>query len=465
MVLNNLNDQVELRFGLFGKLLPLLVLVLGIVILFLTGWVHTRTLWFPPLAGFLVALIIAKNPEKCADAFLFGMTKKMVATVIMAWSLASIMGNLLQATGLVDGLVWLGFTFNVPGSIMPLVTLIVACLFATATGTSMGAIAAITPLMFPVGVGLGANPILMIGALVSGAFFGDNIAPISDTTIASATTQETDIPTVVKTRLKYAFVALGIAAVLYVIFGISTSQVVSDTAAPLAEVVPNGLIMLIVPIVLIVVMFRGFPIVPALMFSNAFGIVLGLITGLLMPAQVLFVDLSEGIFRGVIYSGINSMLPLIMFSILLLGLVGVFEKSGLFEDILTRISRTVKTAARTEFSIFVVTIIGNIITAGSARSIMAVGPIAKALSDKQNLAPHRAANILDAVAVGTIMFIPYNPVVMATYQLAIASGVITAAELPSIIHAMPYFFYGYLLVAVILFSIIVGWGREYKNND
>ena len=96
----------------------------------------------------------------------------------------------------------------------------------------------------------------MIGALVSGAFFGDNIAPISDTTIASAYTQGAEIKTVVQSRLKYAFVAAAFAAVMLVIFGLSTAAETATAAELAKEVSPMGLIMIVVPAVLIFLMFR-----------------------------------------------------------------------------------------------------------------------------------------------------------------------------------------------------------------
>jgi Na+/H+ antiporter NhaC len=256
----------------------------------------------------------------------------------MAWILAAIMGRLLRATGLVDSLVWLGVNVGVGGGMLPLATFIIAALFSTATGSFGGSIAAIGPLMLPVGVGLGASPLVMIGSLMSGAFFGDNIAPISDTTIASAYTQGAEIKEVVQSRLKYAFVAAGFAAVMFVIFGLATKSD-SATAAVLArEVSPRGLIMIVVPALLIFLMFRGVHLITALMTSNAFGIVLGLVTGLLTPKGILFADPSAGQFSGVLYSGINGMLPIIMFTMLLLGLVGVFDKAGLFDRILNRVA-------------------------------------------------------------------------------------------------------------------------------
>ena len=214
------SERLEFRMGMFGAFLPLITLLGVILALVLTGWVHTKTLWVACLAAQLVAIILAKKPSEASEALLWGMSRKMVAVMAMAWILAGIMGKLLQASGLVDSLVWLGVNMGVSGAFLPLITFIVAALFSTATGTSGGSIAAIGPLMLPVGVGLGANALVMIGALVSGAFFGDNIAPISDTTIIASLASGCSHIDHVKTQLPYALISGAIALFLFVGFGV-----------------------------------------------------------------------------------------------------------------------------------------------------------------------------------------------------------------------------------------------------
>ncbi len=457
------SDRLEFRMGMFGAFLPLLTLLGVILALVLTGWVHTKTLWVACLAAMLVAIVLAKKPGEASEAILLGMSRKMIAVMTMAWILAGIMGKLLRVSGLVNSLVWLGVNAGVSGAFLPLITFIVAALFSTATGTSGGSIAAIGPLMLPVGVGLGANPLVMIGALVSGAFFGDNIAPISDTTIASAYTQGAEIKTVVKSRLKYAFVAAGFSMIMFIIFGL-TMQSGSSAASVLSKAAgPKGLIMLIVPAVLIYIMYKGVHLVTALMTTNALGIVVGLAAGLLKPKDILFADVAAKKFGGILYSGINGMLPIIMFTMLLLGLVGVFDKAGLFQLILDKVSPFTKKVRNAELSIFILTIVGNIITAGSARSIVAIGPLAKELGDRHNLAPKRNANIMDALATGTIMFVPYNPGVMLTFGIAMTTGIVGSDF--NIIQAMPFFFHGMGLFGVMLIAILTGWGREFKTEE
>ena len=224
-----------------------------------------------------------------------------------------------------------------------------------------------------------------------------------------------------------------------------------------------GLIMIIIPAVLIYIMYKGVHLVTALMTTNALGIVLGLVAGLLKPTSILFADVPAKKFGGILYSGINGMLPIIMFTMLLLGLVGIFDKAGLFQLILDKVSPFTKKVRNAELSVFILTIIGNIITAGSARSIVAIGPLAKELADRHNLAPKRNANIMDALATGTIMFVPYNPGVMLTLGIAMSTGIVASDF--NIIQAFPFFFHGMGLFGVMLIAILTGWGREYKDEE
>ncbi len=84
---------------------------------------------------------------------------------------------------------------------------LICCLVSTATGTSLGTMILCAPLLYPAAAGLGTDPVILMGAVIGGATFGDNISPVSDTTIASASTQGADIGGVVRSRLKYAFPA------------------------------------------------------------------------------------------------------------------------------------------------------------------------------------------------------------------------------------------------------------------
>ncbi|EKC57687.1 Na+/H+ antiporter NhaC, partial [human gut metagenome] len=136
-----------------------------------------------------------------------GLKNDTLCVIIFAFLLAGILSQELRQSGLIQGLTWLVMKLGLSAGFLPLVAFLVCLLISTACGTSNGAIVAVLPVLLPVAASVGANPSVVVGAIVSGAIFGDNLAPISDTTIASALTQDAEVRDVVRTRLPYSLIA------------------------------------------------------------------------------------------------------------------------------------------------------------------------------------------------------------------------------------------------------------------
>src|SRR6056297_1012807 len=199
-------------------------------ILFFIVWAVAQTaLWRISdtsglVAGMLIGLIVGMFFVKgswtgYANTLFEGMTQPVAVTAIVAWLWAGMFADTLQAGGFVGGLVWLADAFGIGATLFPALTFLLAAVLATGIGTGYGTTVAFVALFFPAGVLLGANPVLLFGAILSGAVFGDNLAPVSDTTIVSAVTQDADIGGVVASRFKYAIVAAVLAFVSYLVAG------------------------------------------------------------------------------------------------------------------------------------------------------------------------------------------------------------------------------------------------------
>lgn len=455
-------QRLEFRGGLFGLVLPFLVLFVGIMSLALTGRALPMAFWVPTLAGILLAIVLSKDPRACASAIVKGMSSEMVAIMLMAWFLAGIIAELMKVTGLVQGLIWLGISIGLEGAFFPLVTFAIGCLLSTATGTAIGTVIALGPILYPVGVALGANPPVMVAAIVCAAYFGDNIAPVSDTTIASAYTQGTDVSRVVRTRLKYALTAAGISCVLFVLFG-GGGETVADGVSQIGELSPEGLLMLVVPVVLIAMMFRGSHLIIALMYSGVLGIIVGILSGLLDPASLLVIDMEQFRVGGVIVDGINGLMDIAIFAFLLMGLVGLLEKGGFLEMVTERTKKLTDTPRNSELTISAVLILINLLTVASTIVIIMVGPLARKILVQENgISPERSANILDAVSAGAMCLIPYGFGPLLAYMFAGGSGMPVDFSLVSVV---PYMFHGWALLAVMAFAIFSGWGRDYLSDE
>ena len=110
-------------------------------------------------------------------------------------------------------------TTGAQGGVFVMLVFLAAMLFALGTGTSTGTCIALSPVVYPAGYFLGADPAMLGLAILSGAAFGDNLAPISDTTIVSAYTQGAEMRDVVRSRFPLAISAASISAVVFLVFG------------------------------------------------------------------------------------------------------------------------------------------------------------------------------------------------------------------------------------------------------
>ena len=141
------------------------------------------------ILGLIIGLFFVKGSrEDYANAALDGMTKQVAAAAVAAWLLAGMFSATLQQGEFVQGLIWAASLLHVGPVLFPAITFVLAGIFSTGVGTGFGTVVAFTAVFLPAGVILGANPRLLFGAILSGGALGDNLAPVSDTTIVSAVT-------------------------------------------------------------------------------------------------------------------------------------------------------------------------------------------------------------------------------------------------------------------------------------
>lgn len=242
--------RIEFRFGKFGKLAPLMVAAAMILwAAFSQSNVNGYVLAF--FAALVAGVLFAKDEKAYGEALVYGLSKPMFGVIVMAVILAAISGKLISASGVVQTIAVYVVAAGFTGKLFVAASFLITCLLAFATGTSVGTYFVVIPILFPVGVMAGAAPEFMIGAIVSGAAFGDNLGPISDTTIASSATQHADLGTVVKTRMRYSLPAAAGALVLFLLFSKTTDDgAITSSAAGTAK--PISLVMLVVPAVIIV---------------------------------------------------------------------------------------------------------------------------------------------------------------------------------------------------------------------
>ena len=181
----------------------------------------------------------------------------------------------------------------------------------------------------PFGAALGCDVPLMAGAILSGAIFGDNLAPVSDVAIISAMTQTDkfgkplDLGRVVKTRFPFAVIALIIALPFYALGG-SASE---PSAALNAAADPMRLLMLIPVVLLIYIAIKMRDALHAVTMATVAGLIIGLLTGVIEPSQIVRVE--NGSISGILTGGIANVSGIMLMCLALFGFTGVIEHAGL----------------------------------------------------------------------------------------------------------------------------------------
>jgi Na+/H+ antiporter NhaC len=447
------NDYpIKLYGGNTSAWLCIVFAVVGIFYMMLVKGGSSKSLQVVLFLSLVFGLVLAKDRQAYGDEILKGLRGSMVTTICVAFFFAGLLSALLKASGLIQALIWLLSVLNVNVGFLPVAAFLVCVLISTACGTSTGTVTAVAPVVLPLAHQLGIDLGLMCGAIISGAIFGDNVAPISDTTIASSQTQGASLRDVVRTRIPYAAIAAVASATLYIVLGLNASGG-SHAVIKADPAYAKSLIFLVLPFVLVFLMRKGWGLVSSLLLSNALAVVFSLGLGIISAAKM-FSDKSP------IASGMGGMANIAIVSFLIVMLIQIPSKSGALDDFAVKITAKCKTIRGAELVTYFLSIIGVIATHSSPNTIMFFGPfVRKLMSSFQKDADYcRSANILDGVGTAVNGLIPYgNPVLVA---MGVASTVLGSGASFSYLNIVGYIFHCWGLLIVFLISILTGIGRN-----
>jgi Na+/H+ antiporter NhaC len=454
-------EPLSFRGGVVGAFLPFAFFLIGVVSLGLSGAPAETGFWPVLLAALMMGLLLAHDRDAYSETIVKGMSRPLVMIMVMAWMLAGVLGTLLAESGLVQALVWLASSAGVSGGGYVAGSFLIAAIVATATGTSLGTILVCAPMLYPGGGALGADPVMLMGAIVGGATFGDNVSPVSDTTIASASTQGADMGGVVRSRMKYAFPA---AAAALLVFGLFGGGGAPPSGVEAREAVgPGGLLMLSIPALVIYLLIRRRHLIEGLMMGILAAAILGLLSGQLSWSQIFYVDKEAFSAGGLILTGMQRGVGVSIFTILLMGLVAGLEEAGLMKRLVEGATRGARTATQAEWRIFGTISAAVILTTHSAVALLAVGELTRDAGKKFGLSAYRRANILD-ITVCTYPFL--LPFFIPTILAASTTAGYEAFGMPRLsawtigLHNA----HSWALLAVVLLAISTGWGRGKSSN-
>ncbi len=446
--------KIEYRFGRAGSLAPIVAAAAMILWAALSqSNVNGYVLAF--FAALITGVIFAKDEKAYGEALVYGLSKPMFGVIVLAVILAAVSGKLISASGVVQTIAFYVVEAGFTGRLFVAASFLITCLLAFATGTSVGTYFVVIPILFPVGVMAGAAPAYMIGAIVSGAAFGDNLGPISDTTIASSATQHADLGMVVKTRMRYSLPAAAGALLLFLLFAKTTegsagSGITDVTAKPLS------LVMLVVPVVIIALCMMRKHLITALSWGILAGIAAGILSGIYKVEDLIAFPGGFAV-SGAVIEAITGTVGTVAMLIGVFALLGVLECGGFFEDVGSLLSRLAKTERSTEATIVLSVGILSMVTGVISVAIVALGDLIHEIGEKAGVNKYRRANLMDCTGCVFCFLAPWTVHCVIPAQLSAQFGEGTAVA-PGTVPFVNY--YSLCMLVILAVAVITGYGRK-----
>lgn len=355
--------------------------------------------------------------------------------MLMLWIfiLAGAFASSAKMMGSVDAVV--NVTLNVlPSEMLMPALFLAACFISISVGTSVGTIVALTPIAAGVATSTGESVPLLTGLIVGGAFFGDNLSFISDTTIVATQTQECKMSDKFKTNIFIALPAALLTLVYYLL--ISKTQII-DSHIEEYDYLET------IPYVVVLV-------------AAAFGtnVLIVLVMGIALTGLIGILDGSYDTFGWLqsMGDGIAGMSELIIITMMAGGMLELIRKNGGIEWIINILTRRVNGRKGAYASIAALVSMCNVCTANNTVAILTVGGISKKISDKYGLDSRKCASILDTFSCITQGILPYGA------QLLMAAGL---AEINPV-SIIPNLYYQMVLAFFAIFAIITGYPKRYS---
>ena len=383
------------------------------------------------IVSFLIACLYAilifkgKSTEERFAVLARGAAKEDIMTMVLIFILAGAFAATAKQMGAIDATVNLTLSL-VPMKMMLCGMFIAACFVSLSIGTSVGTIAALTPIACGIANETGLSLPLMVAVIIGGSYFGDNLSFISDTTIMATKTQGCKLKDKFRYNLKIALPAAIITLVLYLIAGTAA------TATPVEREINY---LLIIPYIYILVSaICGLNVMMLLSTGTILAGTIGILNEKLTLAE----------WSSAMNNGIMGMSELIIVTLLAGGMIEVMKETGGIEYLKTKLTRKISSRTGAEISIAGLVVLTDFCTANNTIAILTTGPWAKEISTLYKIDSRRTASILDTFSCFAQSVIPYGA------QMLIAAGLASINP----IEVIPYLYYPFVLGIVAFLYII-----------
>ncbi|WP_227397061.1 Na+/H+ antiporter NhaC family protein [Jeotgalibacillus aurantiacus] len=414
---------------------PLALIPFGIfILLFIGSGVITGDFYLMPvLVALFIAILVALLMNRKTDF----QTKVMqlskggghpnIILMVIIFLLAGAFASVADGAGAVDSTVNLGLSF-LPQNLLIVGLFIIGCFISISMGTSTGTIVALAPIGLGVSEQTDIGVALAMGAIVSGAMFGDNLSIISDTTIAAVRTQGTKMKDKFKANVK---IVLPAAIITAIIFAVMTT----GSSASLEESNPYNLLQVLPYLGVLIFAIAGANVILVLLGGIIFAGIVGL--GLGEFSLLTLIEL--------IGTGFSNMFELAMIAILLGGLVELIKQNGGIEFLLQSVTKRVNSKRGGEAGIAGLVSTVNFATANNTISIITAGPLARQISERFGIDNRRSASLLDIFSSSVQGLIPYGAQLLAVAGVA---GISPVEIVPFCIYPMLIALSGIIAIAI-----------------
>lgn len=421
-------EVVSARRGVMAlsPLLFFLLFYLGSSILLRDFYAVSITVAFCLTAIYAMVLPDGLSLERRLETFARGAGDSNVLLMIWVFILAGIFSSVAQAIGAIDATVGLLLSL-LPSRVMYAGLFVVSCFISFALGSSVGTIAALVPIASGMAAEMGGGAGLITAIIVGGAFFGDNLSFISDTTIAATRTIGVRMRDKFRANILIVLPAALVTAVLYLILGQDVPEVVLSTTGSWYLMLPY--------LAVILLAVSGVNVLVSLTAGILLSVLVGLGTGTIAPVEMMA---KAG-------EGISGMSDLIIVTLLAGGLLELIRQRGGIDFIVERLTRRVSGKRSGELSFAALVGLANGCTANNTIAILTTGGIVRDLGARLEIDPRRTASILDISSCIVQSVLPYGA------QMLIASGLTGL----SVTEILPYMYYPMILSGMLLLSILL----------
>lgn len=371
--------------------------------------------------------------KKRIDTFSKGAGASNLMLMLWIYVLAGAFATSAKSMGAIDATVNMALNF-LPASLILPGLFLAACFISISIGTSVGTVVALVPIAAGIAHSTGSNTALITAIVVGGAYFGDNLSFISDTTVVATQTQNCNMSDKFKVNAMIVAPAAIIVLTIYAIMGAEFHAPAHVEQVEYLKVIPY-LAVLITAVV-------GMNVMSVLTIGLVLCGLIGILNG----------DYNIYGWFGAMGDGVLSMGELVIIAMMAGGMLEIIRENGGIDYVIEKITNKISGKRGAEFSIAALVSFVNICTANNTVAILTVGAISKKIGDRFGVDNRKAASILDTFSCCIQGIIPYG------VQMLLAAGLANVNP----IQIMPYLYYPIAIGLAASLGIIFRYPKKYS---